>query len=113
MENVQFFSGEIIAIENALLKVRDNDYDKDILILTDSKSSCKALKNNKILVHTSDLIYNVKEIIANKETLKKNKRGARRIVIGWIPGHIGIKENEITDTLAKEATNNPNDESIE
>lgn len=42
------FTGEMIAIEKTLDLLHGKDIDKNILLLTDSKSTCKSLLNNKM-----------------------------------------------------------------
>lgn len=78
------FTGELIAIENALKKVADRRLDKDILILTDSKSSVEAIQNNKLSAHSASAVVNIREMIhdyKNKENDKENTE-ERKIVIG-------------------------------
>lgn len=55
------FSGELIAIENSLYNIFDKNVDKDVLILTDSRSSVEAIKNNKMSAHTAKATLNIKD----------------------------------------------------
>ncbi|GBN30732.1 hypothetical protein AVEN_233292-1 [Araneus ventricosus] len=68
-----------------------NTANEDVNIWSDSESSLQALKS-----------FNIKSKITQEAhmTLLENAR----IRLGWVKAHIGIKDNEIADTLAKEAT---------
>ncbi|GBL83217.1 hypothetical protein AVEN_165412-1 [Araneus ventricosus] len=68
-----------------------NTANEEVNIWSDSESSLQALKS-----------FNVKSKITQEaqRTLLENAR----IKLGWVKAHIGIKGNEIADTLAKEAT---------
>ncbi|GBN33807.1 hypothetical protein AVEN_128332-1 [Araneus ventricosus] len=68
-----------------------NTANEDVNIWSDSESSLQALKS-----------FNVNSKITQEAqmTLLENAR----IRLGWVKAHIGIKGNEIADTLAKEAT---------
>lgn len=91
----------------------DKDIDKDILILTDSRSSVEAIINNRMAAHTPKAILNIKEVIANiQERRKEGHAQVRKIVIGWIPSHVGIEGNEMADTVAKAATEQEHDSRI-
>lgn len=46
------------------------------------------------------------------EKIKEKDDRKHRIIIGWIPGHLGIKGNELADSLAKEATEEIKDDRI-
>lgn len=101
-----------MAKENTLHSLIDKDIDKDILIFTDSMSSCEAIKSNRISVHMTDAAINIREAVSKFKN--RNMRGEkdRNVVIGWIPGHRGIEGNEMADKLAKEATENNHDARI-
>ncbi|GBL99277.1 hypothetical protein AVEN_177312-1 [Araneus ventricosus] len=83
------FQAEILALKAAIEWA--NTANEDVNIWSDSESSLQALKS-----------FNVKSKITQEAqmTLLENAR----IRLGWVKAHIGIKGNEITDTLAKEAT---------
>ncbi|GBL88987.1 hypothetical protein AVEN_255149-1 [Araneus ventricosus] len=68
-----------------------NTANEDVNIWSDSESSLLALKS-----------FNLKSKITQEAqmTLLENAR----IRLGWVKSHIGLKGNEIADTLAKEAT---------
>lgn len=107
------FTAEVIAIEKALGYAQEQIENKDILILTDSQSVCKAIKNNNINVHQNDYIYKIRKRISEYEENRKRKEQKKcKIVIGWIPSHIGIIGNEAVHKLAKEATEEDKDDRI-
>lgn len=54
--------------------------------------------------------YGGKEKIGEEKDSRKGN--SSRVIIGWIPGHTGIKGNTIADSLAKEVTEGMIDERI-
>ncbi|GBN37469.1 hypothetical protein AVEN_152639-1 [Araneus ventricosus] len=83
------FQAEMLALKAAIEWA--NTANEEVDIWSDSKSSLQALKS-----------FNVKSKITQEAqmTLLENAR----IRLGWVKAHIGIKGNEIVDTLAKEET---------
>ncbi|GBL76729.1 hypothetical protein AVEN_53410-1 [Araneus ventricosus] len=83
------FQAEMLALKAAIEWT--NTANEDVNIWSDSESSLQALKS-----------FNVKSKIIQEAqmTLLENVR----IRLGWVKAHIGIKCNEIADTLSKEAT---------
>ncbi|XP_036138908.1 uncharacterized protein LOC118644438 [Monomorium pharaonis] len=104
------YTAEAIGIEMAVGWLIDNRIVRDTLILTDSKSVCEALENNSLRVNKNKHIYRIREkILQWKEMCKGKGIKEKKLVIGWIPSHEGIKGNEVADELAKEATNEEKD----
>lgn len=68
---------------------------KEILICTDSSSTLAALKHTKITDS-----FNM-EIMKNYDMVS---RAGKKIILAWIPGHVGIQGNETADKAAKDAT---------
>lgn len=100
------YSAEVIAIEKTISMAIELGWDRDILILTDCQGACKDLRNNRNNVRKHSSIVEIREKIAmyEIERVRVDKKVKRsKIVIGWIPSHAGIKDNEIADKLAKEA----------
>ena len=90
------FQTEIVAIaKTANQLLEHNITGKTIEIFTDSQSSIKALSN---------YITKSKCVLICKETLNKIAM-QNSIKINWIPGHEGIRGNEIADRLANIGTN--------
>lgn len=86
---------ELIAIYLAIKLAISMDK-QNIVIFTDSKSSCVSLRNS--ILQKKNYKYYEQKII---ELANANKN--RTIKIQWIPAHIGLPGNEIADKLAKES----------
>ncbi|XP_036147710.1 uncharacterized protein LOC118647270 [Monomorium pharaonis] len=93
------FTAEACAIAKALEWIVHKKVNKDILVLTDSLSTLKALNNNEITPCVNNYILEIR-----KWHFKIIKDYNRKVVIAWIPAHKGIWGNEEVDKLAKEAT---------
>ena len=93
--SASIFTAELQALKMAfnIVKNCDGGY---FIIFTDSLSSLKAIEGN-----TSEHPY-IKDILKHfNDCLSVNKR----VVLAWVPSHVGIKGNEKADKLAKEALN--------
>ena len=84
---------ELIAILQALQN-STNEVSEATIIHTDSKAAWLALQQKKV----RDNRYIIGSI---KELLLQHKANNRRVVINWIPSHIGIHGNDKADELAK------------
>ena len=84
-------SAEIFALQKATKNHASNN--KPVIIFTDSQASLALLSNHQPKTYKQS-------IHAIQQTLSKAKS---KIHIHWVPGHSGIKGNEIADQLAKEA----------
>ena len=71
---------------------------KDIVILTDSKSSLQLIAN------TRDPTY--RQIVFTIQEMIQQKRRANKVYLQWVKGHAGIKGNEIADRVAVMSHNN-------
>ena len=71
--------------------------DKSLRICTDSQSVVRALKSGPLSQETdlNDRIWSI--------LLQIVELGVIRIIIQWVPGHVGILKNEIVDGLANQA----------
>lgn len=97
-KNSSIFSAEIYAINLALNLIKEKE-DPKYIIFTDSQSAIIAIKNkrtNNPLI--ADLLIKFQQL--------KNKN---EIILCWVPSHVGIQGNELADTAAKSAHNNPID----
>lgn len=96
------FTAEACAIAKALEWTKLHKIDKDILLLTDSLSTIKAIINNRITSYVNDYLLEIKSWYF--ELQNADFRTGKNVVIGWIPAHKGIYGNEKADELAKIAT---------
>lgn len=83
------------------------------MILTDSQSECKAISNNNIRRYQNSYIQKIRErIYVIMYSKDKGKESNIKLVIGWIPGHVGILGNRMADQLVKESTEELSDDRI-
>ena len=92
------FSAEIHAI-NLALDLIEGKEDLKYIIFTDSQSTILAIKSKK----TNN------PLIADLLTKFQKLKNKTDIILCWVPSHIGIQGNELADTAAKSAHNNPVD----
>lgn len=100
-EKLSIKTVELIAIFSAInFGLKSNE--KRITILTDSQSSCISISKHAC-IKKLDRFYEYKIL----QLADKNQN--REIRIQWIPGHLGILDNEVADGLAdmSDSTNSP------
>lgn len=85
------FTAELLAIKSAITFAQQNK--GNFVICSDSLSVINAIKN---ISNESESIAYIRNIL----TKSKNK-----IKVLWVPGHAGIRGNELADTAARNATN--------
>jgi ribonuclease HI len=68
------------------------------LILTDSKSSIRAMESRKISLHTHPFVYEC------KQKCWQLARSGREVSFMWVPAHVGIAGNERADFEMRQAT---------
>ena len=93
--NASIFTAELQALKMAFNIISNVD-DTQFVIYTDSLSSLQA-------IHGSDCDHPYIQDILKlyNQCLLNNKK----VVLAWVPSHVGIKGNEKADKLAKEALN--------
>lgn len=91
------FTGELTAIKEALLYIKNNQISNGQIskIKSDSKSAIQAIADVK---NNDKTVFDIRKTIEDirKSTLKKIK-------IAWVRGHSGEEGNEAADRAAKEA----------
>lgn len=92
------FQAEVYAIDKCAEVILKRGYkSKDIAIMSDSQAAIKAIGASEI---NSKLVL---ECVKKLKRLSENNR----VNIYWVPGHIGIKGNEMADQLAKSGAATP------
>jgi len=89
-------TAEAIAILEAIKTITDDEHPNHI-ICSDSLGTLNSIKNQ---FKPGDIA--IKILNKLNEALSKNKK----ITLMWVPGHIGIKGNELADKQFKIATTN-------
>lgn len=89
------YIAELMAVEKAIGYALDNEWYKDLLILSDNQRVVKDIKNNKLVINKHRIASSIREKIfeylGRVEYLGRAKeRGNQevRLVIGWVPAHI-------------------------
>ena len=90
------FSAELYAIFAAITIIYNQPH--QFVIFTDSLSSLKAIENFSNSKH--HLVFNIIKLL---KQLPCNK-----IILEWVPSHMGIEGNESADKIAKESLSLPN-----
>lgn len=90
-------TAEVIALSMATKEILKTDL-RDVVILTDSLSSCMVLENSQYQEWRSAMIDEILQACLS-----------RNITIQWIPSHIDLEGNDIADYLAKKGTEHSNE----
>ena len=95
-DTCSIFTAEAIAINLALMSIRDINY-KKLIIFSDFLSVLNSLTHND---HSNSMIQ---QILKRYFELSKTKT----IIFCWIPSHINLQGNDEADYEAKRALNQP------
>ncbi|XP_077256531.1 uncharacterized protein LOC143894261 isoform X1 [Temnothorax americanus] len=104
------YTAEAFAVRAALhmMRIQSRMRKKEIVILSDCQAVVKAIHNNHLNVHKNKYITESRILIYDLE-----RHQGKRIILVWIPAHVGIRGNEMADGLAREAAEEVADLSIE
>jgi len=95
-DNITIFTAELFAINSALVWVTSH-CESDVTIFNDSYSSLQAIASGKSFCRPN-LLLEVNSLIT---------KYSKAVTFVWLPSHIGIKGNELADSLANTATAKP------
>lgn len=96
-KNMSIFTGEAIAIHEALKYIKTTKFSTSV-ILTDSLSVLRSLENTTILnTKTNPYIFLIKNLLHTLQNMGKE------VILLWVKAHIGLKNNEYVDCLAKKS----------
>ena len=93
--NASIFTAELQALKMAFNIVKNCHWDR-FIIFTDSLSSLQALDSNNC---DHPFIQDILKFFNDCQSVNK------KVVLAWVPSHVGIKGNEKADELAKQALN--------
>lgn len=96
------FTCKAMAILSSLQEFCECSFDS-IHIFSDSKSGLQVLSPHKNFRSRSPLIWEILHL------LWKLERRGKRVMLYWIPAHVGIEGNERVDLAAREALRNGRD----
>jgi len=95
--NLTIYTAELIAIKQCLIwiqnmqgKLKDGT---EIVIFSDSKSALESIKSEKSKLRPN-LLLDIMDTITKLNS---------KIILVWIPAHVGLSGNEVADQLAKSA----------
>ena len=91
--STSIFKAELLGIDAALDDIGEGD--THIAIISDSQAALKALKNPS----TNSLVEKTR-----MKLIRSNR--SKSVILGWTKAHVGTKENEIVDQLAKNVAKN-------
>ena len=89
-EGITNYKAELLAIQYALDDIKEHD--TEVAIITDSQAALLALK----IPSTNNVVEKTR-----MKLIRLNR--SKRVLLGWTRAHVGTKENEVADQLAKNA----------